>query len=159
MQRIIYILLLSCLYGLFGVVNYAEESLSESVQPTRLQQIVDESDTTDKDTDRAYDKDMLRTPAPRCIAIEEVSSISTPTSSARYRTSTSQKIMATAIPNRHEGHVTKIFEFNSFISMLEIELKATSDLNRKREIEDTADFKGKAVRHHCAVEQRIRTTV
>ena len=70
MQRIIYILLLSCLYGLFGVVNYAEESLSESVQPTRLQQIVNESDTTDKDTDRAYDKDMLRTPAPSCIAIE-----------------------------------------------------------------------------------------
>ena len=112
MQRIIYILLLSCLYGLFGVVNYVEESLSESVQPTRLQQIVDESDTTDKDTDRAYDKDMLRTPAPRCTAIEKVSNISIPTSSARYRTSTSQKIMATAIPNRHEGHVTKIFEFN-----------------------------------------------
>ncbi|MBR2168849.1 MAG: hypothetical protein IKA38_08830 [Alistipes sp.] len=120
MQRIIYILLLSLLYGLFGVVNYVEESLSESVQPTRLQQIVDESNTTDKDTDRAYDKDMLRTPTHRCIAIEEVSSISTPTSSARYRTSTSQKIMATAIPNRHEGHVTKIFEFNSFTSSLRI---------------------------------------
>ena len=122
MQRIIYILLFSLLYGFCGIINYADELVFESLQPSQIEHIVSESDSSDKDVCRMYDNDMLSTPTPSCIMSNETESISSNTSSnrtsARYRTSTTQRIMATAISNRRAGHITTIFEFNHFRSSL-----------------------------------------
>ena len=120
MQRTIYILLLPLLYCFFGIINYANESAQEKHTSYQLQQIVSESNTTDEDMMRTYDNKMLRSASVRCIMAEECSSVSSPTSSARYRTTTTLKIMASAVSARHAGHVTRIFEFNHFKSSLRI---------------------------------------
>ena len=119
MQRIIYILLLPLLYCFFCIINYADKSVQEEHKPYQLQQIVSESDATDNNVMHTYDNKMLRTASVRCIMTEGTSSFSLP-SSARYRTTTTLRIMASAVSARHAGHVTRIFEFNHFRSSLRI---------------------------------------
>ncbi|MBQ4127823.1 MAG: hypothetical protein IJD72_07640 [Alistipes sp.] len=121
MRRLIYISLASLICGLYGVLNYAGSIALEYEQTYILQQTISSSESSDNDDLRMYNNDMFRASTPRCIVLEEAQTLTTTSSSARYRTSnTSLKIMATALSERRAGHVTKIFEFNRFTSSLRI---------------------------------------
>ncbi|MBR5812166.1 MAG: hypothetical protein IKY80_04090 [Alistipes sp.] len=122
MQRLFYILLLPLLCALCSIVGSADECSTEMGAALLSQQVICDADDSVNCDGRVYTSDMLSSPSARCVVAEEVSSVVSHSSSARYRTSrvAKSKIMASAVSDRRAGHATLIFEYNHFTSSLRV---------------------------------------
>lgn len=121
MLRLLYILLFVFCYSVADVSSLplAEQSVeSESVA------VCDDNISTSQPFDKHnYDESQSVMLMPRAASryVVETGSSSVVSPALRYnRVNSSSKTLSSAIPSRHVGRITKVFEFNHFRSTLRV---------------------------------------
>ena len=121
MLKLLHILLFVFCYSVADAL-----SLSQTGQDMECGYVVacDDSITTSQPfQERNYDESqgVMLMPCTALRYVVEIASVSAASPALRYsRVSSSSKTLSAAIPSRHVGRITKIFEFNHFRSALRI---------------------------------------
>ena len=120
MKKLLYILLLVVAYAMFNPSESANVREGEKlcVDGEYVSGTIDDNFRVEQLCCKEYNSDMLRSPnTTMSFGQSNNNSIS---NIVRSRVESHSKTISQAVPERHAGHVTQIFEFNHFRSSLRV---------------------------------------